>query len=49
MKTIKLKYYGEIDDLRDKEIVINGEPLILPFPGENKDYIAILEIKEVKL
>jgi len=45
---LRLLFYGDIRELRDKELELEGNPLIIPFPAfaeSTGDFIAIFEVR----
>jgi len=48
MVKLKLVFYGSVAELKDKELELEGNPLVVPFPApaeSTKDFIAIFEVK----
>jgi len=46
---LKLVFYGDVRELKEKELELEGKPLIIPFPAFAEgiqDYVAIFEVRE---
>ena len=50
-KIVRLVCYKSIADIAKELVVVEGTPVIIPFPAATdyqKDYVAIFEVREVE-
>ena len=50
-KIVRLVCYRNVEDIAKELVVVEGTPVIIPFPAATdyqKDYVAIFEVREVE-